>query len=551
MPPSSPINSGATNRDINVTLRMKADTAQGSKAVQDLRRETERLEQSTKRAQQEMNRIHGGRGGGPPTTVSQPGFFGGGLGLGIGIFAAERALAALGNAIDAFSKKVGSNSQKVGAALEAFFDTIPGVSTIVNIGKGFGKQALFGHSIRALEESQRNIARDTALGGLQRQRDLQLDNLSLTRLGPRVNYDAISSFYSQQNYSNLINDRFSGFGTFNRIFGGRELGNLTRGTQAVLSPLISGIGGLGNFGMGFRNMVTDPRILGAEQGASLLRLGLDAPQTELGNLERLGTGYQSGANRLRDQIQMMKRIGPQATPLDPLKQQLLEGFFGPLAPSNPNEFDKTRFNQELSAKEAEFARMREQLERNITDQYSKRKEIAERTYQIGKAELDVLKARSTVLTEQLRTQQSGAISAGLMSGDERQNLLFILQETQRMGFANAPEEYRKLLASNPLTAQYAQREAYNFGAQDPTFLKIQELVGAEKITDLERQIQDLQKQIVEKNAKNEIDRAKALDNAAQVFGQQMAKLIEEYFKIALDAAERQLKLGNKAAQPAP
>jgi hypothetical protein len=154
-----------------------------------------------------------------------------------------------------------------------------------------------------------------------------------------------------------------------------------------------------------------------------------------------------------------------------------------------------------------------------------------------------------VKQEQQSNLIAGLIGAGLQSADQRQNLLYILRETQRMGFANAPEEYRQLLSGDRLTAGLAQREAFKFAENDPITQEIQKLVGAPILDRVVEELRDLNQQIAQADAEREEKFTKTIKQSTDEFITKIAAIIIEAFNTSANDIKKKIKKGKSGSIP--
>jgi hypothetical protein len=397
-------------RNTTVKLTFDADVTKAGRAVEDLRRQTERLDKSTRDAQLQQQRLmqggmgRGMPGGGSPNAVGGTGFIGSGLGIAAVAFGAERALNSLGTAIQVFSNKVGTTTQKLGAAIDSFFEGIPVVSSFYGVGKGIG-QAIQSYNTqdaqRNLEETQKRLSIQGALSGPMLERDQRLRDLGLMRTGANTN---LASFYAQ---------RGGYYGQFTKAPGqlsqslkesGRTLYDnyLTQQAlgygSAIGSPLLQAGGAALDFLTGAKRGLQDPRITNAEMARDALREQMRGPRSELNTL--MGTERQLQEERQRilgDLAKLKSSPSPHSQPRPlPKMRGLPEGsrlkrysdlgrqfygeqldrFGGPkIDPNRPIPFegpsiqpqDRQRNELEIDRKRGELLLKNKELEKAITD----------------------------------------------------------------------------------------------------------------------------------------------------------------------------------------
>jgi hypothetical protein len=136
-----------------------------------------------------------------------------------------------------------------------------------------------------------------------------------------------------------------------------------------------------------------------------------------------------------------------------------------------------------------------------------------------------------------------------MSADQRQNLLYILRETQRMGFENAPEEYRQLLASSNITAGFAQREAFKFGQTDPIFAEIQKLLGEDSLKKVSDDLKKLNKDIAQADDERQENFRKTIKESTDEFTTKVAAIIVETYNNLAEDINRKVKQSKILSTP--
>lgn len=159
----------------------------------------------------------------------------------------------------------------------------------------------------------------------------------------------------------------------------------------------------------------------------------------------------------------------------------------------------------------------QEFEAKITANKQNQLALAQKQYELAKAETGVLRTKYQIIKEQEQQVRGGTQQLGLMSASDRQGVLASLKRFQELGREGITQDELGILTSSDLTREFVGKRAGNDLKDDPTLKQILDIVGKKNADQLAEEA---------KKIKSELDLKVQLDEEqfAKVTAEAMKKL---------------------------
>ncbi len=463
------------NHDVSVKLKFGADTAQASKAVKDLERQTKDLDKATKEANREMARM-GGPGGasnfpGGASASGGSGNFAGMAKFATVTYVAAKAMEGLAKSIEILGDKSLSTSQKLAKGVEAILQEIPIVNSLAQASKMLTTEIFYGSDKRAYNQQQLN---ERAAGEV-----LGIAGQSLDQMLPAK----MRQVTARSQADDMI------------FAANREIAGIAGG---------SAFGGLG---LGALDL-EDPRVRAARRA----KLGAVSESNQAFERKRLLTGFQ----------------GQLQSGLDGLEAE--RAAIEARRPSAANKYQQGQIESELRQKDMEILAQKVRLQDVINQKNQAGLDLEQKRFDVKKRELDIQRAELQVITEKEQKARGNEESFAAMSAGDKLGALYALQDVQKRGIAAQPQEVRDLLLNNPLTSEYTRKLIGKEADTDPVLAQVARLIGAERASDLGKKRLELNTKIELQVNVDTKDFAQSVRKAADATFDEVNKIIESVFE---------------------
>lgn len=422
-------------------------------------------------------------------------------------------------------KLLGDESLTSLQKLDAFVKGMPGVGKLYTGAQGLGNELFYADDIKALRRNRSALAYDRDFNAIRDSGEARIQDLRSQMGGSAVDAQLMQQFAQDQMAGQSANVLGGGL-----MAGGR-----------------------------------DPRMTAALEARARADMALKSAQARMSD--------QAGdRSRTQDELRVLEQFRDSlATPPKPQITSLRkrtytdlgmfggrdeDGFYGQSQGDNKNRFTQIQQMDELRrATEQADAKRNELMQRE--EQYrASAAEYQRREYELAKADLDVRRARLSIVQseeEALRVKeqraQAGAQQFNQSDAWGQLDLVNTVKRFQNVGYGALTAGERDVLSRNTLTAPLVARGAQQFAKQNPLFQELNALLGEQGIEEIRRELGgkiderlklegDLKTQAIELEARF----SKAMSDEFSKFADKMIEAIQT----AMRAAQDRIKLDEKA-----
>lgn len=435
--------------DVKVKLQIGAETAQASKAVQDLERQTRRLDKASQDANREMRKLTSGGGmpGSPTGPASTPQADGGSIGISsfaatltkvtIAASMAARALEGLGKAAsnNLYRSDFSTGQKAVGFTGDLLNSMLGGVPGRISDSL---YELYYSKSAAGAQKQLGNESRDIAIENVRAQRDRRLADMT------REQAFAVNGFAGDRAARdiNRVVDRVD-------VFGMRA------------APIRDANRG----------------VVNAEMEAQRARAAMRAIDEEV----RRKANDLDGGNADRPSPLSLKGR-------EEAQRQRVNA-------ANGNEFQYEKERSKLRERQNEVMQAQADLQALIEKRQKAGLDVAQKELELAKRKNEVSKVELEILKDRAKTAAANEESFGMMSAGDKLGTLFALQQAKSRGFNSLTEEQRGLLARNQVTSEFARNQAAAEAAKDPILGQTLQLLGQDRAEDLRNKVIKLQEEL--------------------------------------------------------
>lgn len=464
----------ASREDVEVRLKLTADGAQASRALQDVEDRAKRVDKATQGARESQRRL-----GDSGAAGAVAGAMGGG-----GNWRQEtfKGVAAATFAVGVFTRTVEAASKATLAYVQAVSKGQSGTAAAV---RGAIDTLLFGipSTVEGHVESIRYAGSKASAATVREQTSQSMAQMNLMS-GAR---SGIGDLRIESAQANAMQTGEAGIATRRA----REARAYAR-----LEP------------EGRARYDADIALQQAQVGRKAASAGLGEIDRQIGATnDRLGSA--------RESSEFWRRPGG-----------ITNQFVGQIAGDYKREAD-TRLLKEQA-----------ELQRLLQLRKQSQLQLDEKSLDVQRKKVDVSKAELAVVAQKEQRAKASQESFGLMSGGDKAGLLYSLRQAKNQGFGTLTEEQRGMLAGNDLTSDFIRKEALKSAGNDPVYQEILRLMGGSSFEKLREQRVNLEANISVESNLNEaqIRRAttEALDKNLELIRKIILDVIETQMRLQMN-----------------
>ena len=264
---------------------------------------------------------------------------------------------------------------------------------------------------------------------------------------------------------------------------------------------------------------TDPRLLDAQRAYR----GSVADKNAAGDLKDF---------LVKEQRELEKSIAAMQEDRKKIEDHYISSLGG-----NGNKFDREADLSALRQKDTAILAEQAKLQDILNQKKAAAADLDQKSFIAKQRGVDLARAELAITTEKYQKAKANEESFGMLSAGDKLGALYALQQAKAKGFDTLTEEQRGLLAANPMTGEFARKEAGKLAANDPVLAQIAQILGAERASDLEKKKIELEEKIAVEVVVNKAEFAKTVRDAFEANK-------EDILKIISDVASAQYRLLN-------
>jgi hypothetical protein len=213
---------------------------------------------------------------------------------------------------------------------------------------------------------------------------------------------------------------------------------------------------------------------------------------------------------------------------------------------NPNPWKQQEGQAELERRLNELIRQRGLFEAANARARESSLAVSQKEYDLGKASVEVQKAKLGLLQQQADRAKSGAEQFGAMSGADKLALQSAISEAKSQGIDTLTEERRNLILRSGVSQEWGTDLTRKSVQDDPVYRSIVASVGGKTDKQLEAEVAGLKQEIEVKIEVDEKKLAEALKANAETFIGRIISINAQQIRDANDKINLQLQQGKLA-----